>query len=146
MEETWSAVCSARIERPKYPAAALVSGLTGSVSADVTADAIGKATIITLSGPAPFTEAVRKAISDTTLPTPCEGRRLKVTFSFQTKTDLPVQHYVSACFSHPPNVFQVVAGAIEMVCSHYTYMSALVGPGGDCSNHGPRGAGRSNGL
>lgn len=130
MEETWSAACSSKIEHPLYPAAALLSGLMGSVSADIAIDADGKATTVALSGPAPLAEAVRTAIGGTILPTNCTGRRFQVTFSFQTKVSLASPYYVSTCFSHPPNVFSVIANTIKMVCSNYVYTSALVGPGG----------------
>jgi len=53
-----------------------------------------------------------------------------VAFSFEIKNGLPEQYYVSTCFSHPPNEFSVHADTIRMVCSHYSYMSALTGPGG----------------
>jgi len=129
-DEIWSAACSSKIEHPQYPAAALLSGREGSVSADIAVDAERRATAPTLSGPAPFAEAVRVAIGGTTFPTACEGRKLRVAFSFRTKTDLPALHYISVCFSHPPNVFSVIADGIKMVCSHYAYVGALTGIGG----------------
>ena len=130
MEETWSSACSSKIDHPLYPTAALLSSLTGSVSADIVIDAEGKAATVAVNGPDPFAEAVRTAIGGTIFPAACEGRSLKVTFSFQTKPGLPEPYYVSACFSHPPNAFSVIADTIKMVCSHYVYTSALVAPGG----------------
>jgi hypothetical protein len=130
IEDTWSAVCSSKIEHPLYPTAAILSRLAGSVSADLVVERNGKAAAVTLSGPAPFADTVRAAIGGTTFPASCTGRSLKVTFSFQIKADLPAQYYVSACFSHPPNIFSVTADGIEIICSHYAYLGALVGPEG----------------
>ncbi len=129
-EETWSAVCSAKIEPPAYPDTALRSKLSGSVATKFEIDGTGLAADISVEGPEPFATSAQEAILRTVFPTPCGGRRIRVTFSFRTKPELPAQHYVSACFSHPPNQVSVIADAIKMVCSHYTYVGALVGTGG----------------
>jgi Gram-negative bacterial TonB protein C-terminal len=129
-EETWSAACSSKIQPPTYPRRAVAQKLTGSVTADFTIDSGGKALTLVLQGPVALAEAARNSIGNTTFPSPCSGRPIEVTFSFQMKNDLSAQYYISACFAHPPNEFWVRADAIRMVCSHYSYMSALTGPGG----------------
>src|SRR5258707_12435865 len=59
MEETWSAACSAKIERPVYPTAAIGSKATESVTTDLTVDTGGKATSVGLSGPGILIDAIR---------------------------------------------------------------------------------------
>jgi hypothetical protein len=128
-EDVWSAVCSAKIEHPLYTDAAVQSRLTGTVSADITV-LNEKASILELDGPPPLADSVRTALLTTTFPTACTGRRLKVKFSFKTASDMPVNYKVSVCCSHPPNQFSILAGPIQMVCSHYSYMAPLTEPGG----------------
>jgi hypothetical protein len=135
-EETWSAACASKIEHPLYPAAALDAGLAGLVSAGFTINPSGKAAALAMTGPDSLASAVRTAVSGTTFPQPCAGRRLKVDFSFQYEPQLPIQHHVSVCFSHPPSKFSVIAKRIEMVCSFYTYAGPLVAAGRIASNHG----------
>jgi hypothetical protein len=130
MEETWSAACSAKIERPVYPTAAIGSKATESVTTDLTVDTGGKPTSVALSGPVILIDAIRTAIDATVFPAACKGRRLSVKFSFKTTLDLPAQYFVSVCFVHPPNTFWVTANAIQIGCSHYAYTAALVEPGG----------------
>ncbi len=129
-DETWSAACSAKIERPLYPVAAVSSRLTGTASASFAVDRAGRAAALELGGPDVLAEAARTAIDATVFPVACTGRRLKVTFSFKTEPDLPAQYLVSSCFFHPPNTFWVVANAIKLVCAHSSYDGALVAPGG----------------
>lgn len=128
--ETWSAACSSKINHPLYPDAALNTGLAGSVSATFIVDASGKATALGLSGPYGLVESVRTAIDETIFPLSCSGKKLKVEFSFKLEAQLPAQHHVSVCFSHPPSSFSVIANRIEMVCSFHTYASPLVAMGG----------------
>jgi len=128
-EDVWSAVCSAKIERPSFSDAVVQLKVAGTVSADI-AVVNEKASILQLAGPTPLSESVKTALLATTFPPPCTGRRLSVEFAFSIAPDLPAKYKVSACFSHPPNKFSILAGPIQMVCSHYSYMAPLSEPGG----------------
>jgi hypothetical protein len=128
-EQIWTATCSSKIEHPQFPLAALATGVKGEVSAEISIVA-RKEKVATLRGSAPFTDAVRTAIDDTTFPEPCSGRKLSVTFSFRVESNSSAQPKVASCFSHPPNRFSVIASDTETVCPHWVNEGVLLGPNG----------------
>jgi hypothetical protein len=73
-----------------------------------------------LMGSAPFTDAVRTAIDNTTFPEPVWAEKLSVTFSFRVEPNSGGQSKVASCFAHPSNRFSVIASDTETVCPHFS--------------------------
>jgi len=129
IQERWSAACASKIGHPVYPAVALQSGLIGSVSAEFSVDQSGNATSIVVNGSVPFQETVRAAIGGTNFPAACAGRKVEITFAFQSKANLPAHHHVSACFSPLPNLLSVSVGESKAMCVHYTLVALVASEG-----------------